>query len=67
MKRLASTAGHPLPSTSVATAPTRDNEGSTGTASWIVFLAGCLLIAAAWTASLRARPLRTRYKGSAPT
>lgn len=65
--RLASATGHPLPraSASLAAIPSHGNERSAGTVSWVVFLVGCLLIAAAWTASLRVRPLRTLRGGSA--
>ncbi len=41
-------------SPSGAKAPSKD------TLPWIVFVLGCVLIAATWTASLRARPLRLR-------
>lgn len=68
IERLASAAGHPLPSASasVAEIPGHGGEGSIGAASWIVFLIGCLLIAAAWTASLRARPMRS-HRNAFPT
>jgi hypothetical protein len=55
VQRLAAASGHPLPTpaTTVASKP-----GSTDTVSWIVFAAGGALIALAWGASLRARPLQ---------
>jgi hypothetical protein len=55
VQRLAAAAGHPLtvPSVSSPTAP-----GSSDTVSWLVFAAGAILIALAWTFSLRARPLQ---------
>lgn len=54
VQRLAAAAGHPLP-LPAATAPT--TGGSTDPVPWLVLAAGAVLIAAAWTASLRARPL----------
>ncbi len=62
---LAAAAGHPLPAT--ITAPTespRAGSGGTDTVSWIVFAIGAALIAGAWAASLRARPLRGRERGA---
>lgn len=54
VQRLAGAAGHPL-------AVPRAQEGGSGAQDdvvpWIVFAAGILLIALAWSASLRARPL----------
>jgi hypothetical protein len=57
IRRLAAADGHslPLPSVSTTAAP-----GSTDTVGWLVFAAGLAVIAAAWTLSLRARPLRVR-------
>jgi hypothetical protein len=62
IERLAAASGHPLPAATVGAAatPSTSGAGSIGPAGWIVFLAGCVAIAAAWTASLRARPLRLR-------
>lgn len=54
VQRLAAAAGHPLP-LPAATAPT--TGGSTDPVPWLVLATGAVLIAAAWTASLRARPL----------
>ncbi|HEY6396927.1 MAG TPA: hypothetical protein VIX82_05690 [Solirubrobacteraceae bacterium] len=55
IQRLAAASGHTL-SLPKATAPS--NTGSTDTIAWVVFAIGAALIALAWTASLRARPLR---------
>lgn len=62
IQRLAATAGHPL-SIPNLTAPPK--PGSTDTTSWIVFAVGSVLIALAWTASLRARPPHLLRKGTA--
>ncbi len=62
---LAAAAGHRLPTTIAApTASPRAGSGATDTVSWIVFAIGAALIAAAWTASLRARPLRGPERGA---
>lgn len=55
VQRIAAAAGHPL-----AIPPTRavGASGSVEIVPWIVFAAGLVLIALAWTASVRARPLR---------
>ncbi len=57
IQRLAAASGHPLALSNV-TAPTRPSAPDT--LSWIVFAIGAALIALAWTASLRARPLGAR-------
>ena len=59
--RLAAASGHPLPSTSVSIrlAPGASG-GSTAAIDWVVFALGAVAIFAAWTASLRAQPLRAR-------
>lgn len=55
IQRLAAASGHALalPNTSPASSPAVNN-----TISWLVFAIGSALIAIAWSASLRARPLR---------
>ena len=55
VQRLAAASGHPLPTPAATAAP---KPSSTDTVSWIVFAAGGALIALAWGASLRARPLK---------
>jgi hypothetical protein len=60
IERLAAAAGHPLPSTATSSMGPTSSEGSIGATDWIVFLLGCAAIAAAWSASLRARPLGRR-------
>jgi len=54
--RLASV--HELPASNTSATGVKDQ--STGALPWIVFVLGCALIALAWAASLRARPLRLR-------
>lgn len=62
IERLAAAGGHALPasaaSATAAVSAGGGGEGSIGAGDWIVFLLGCVAIAAAWAASLRARPLR---------
>lgn len=62
VRRLAATSGHPL--ADAATAPTPatppPGSGAQGAVTWLAFAIGLLLIAAAWTASLRAQPVRGR-------
>ena len=55
IRNLAAAAGHPLAPPTTATSNPRTTRGSP--TPWIVFAIGAILIAAAWTASLRARPL----------
>jgi hypothetical protein len=58
--KLAAAAGHPLgTSTAPVSAPARPGS-SGGAAPLIVFIIGALMIATAWAASLRGRPLRLR-------
>jgi hypothetical protein len=56
LERLARTAGHPL---AVLAAPPMAAPHTPDTIAWIVFALGGLLIASAWTASLRAQGLRS--------
>lgn len=58
VQHLSAAAGHRLP-TPQAGAPAATSS-SASVVPWIVFAAGAAMIAAAWTASLRARPLRRR-------
>jgi hypothetical protein len=55
VQRLASAAGHPLPAPSVS-APSA--SASSDPAAWIAFSVGAALVALAWAASFRAKPLR---------
>jgi hypothetical protein len=55
IQRLAAASGHTL---QLPKATALSNTGSTDTIAWVVFAIGAGLIALAWTASLRARPLR---------
>jgi hypothetical protein len=61
VRRLAQSAGHPVAGT-IAAAGNPSSQTATGgaSASLIAFLAGLILIALAWIASLRARPLQLR-------
>jgi len=65
VQSLAAAAGHPLPA-AIPTPEESSGAGSGGTdaVSWIVFVAGAVVIAVAWGASLRARPLRGRDRGA---
>jgi len=59
VEKLASAAGHPLgPAHASPQATARG--GGPPLEALLAFVIGCLAIAAAWTASLRARPLRAR-------
>ena len=64
IQRLATASGHrlasvrPLPTSNTSASPGKAT--SSNTLPWIVFALGCVLVALAWTASLRARPLRLR-------
>ncbi len=58
VQRLSAAAGHRLPAPQ-ASAPVASGS-SRSMIPWIVFVTGAALILAAWTASLRARPLRRR-------
>jgi hypothetical protein len=57
--KLAAAAGHPLRTSAVpVSAPARPGSGAGGAVPLIVFIIGALMIAVAWAASLRGRPLR---------
>ncbi len=59
--KLATAAGHPFHTSAVpASAPARPSSGSGGAVPLIVFILGAVMIAVAWAASLRGRPLRLR-------
>lgn len=59
VRNLAAATGHALPAAALAsTANTGRSPASAETVSWIAFAAGAVLIALAWAASLRARPVR---------
>ena len=63
IRRLAAASGYTLPSPS-GSAPS--STGSTDPVPWIVFFAGAILVALAWVASLRARPLGASPRRSTP-
>lgn len=56
--RLAAKSGHPLPQPS-ATAPS-SNAAPANSTPWIILALGAAVVAAAWAASIRARPLIVR-------
>jgi hypothetical protein len=60
VQRLAAAAGHPLPAAATTPPSSPESGGSGSPAAWGVFAAGLALLLAAWTLSLRARPLRRR-------
>lgn len=60
VRNLAAAAGHPLALPSTATSTSSAPGGSP--LPWIVFAIGAILLALAWAASLRARPLRRPRK-----
>jgi hypothetical protein len=64
VQRVAAAAGHPVtvPAATVSAPPAAG--GSTGTLPIVVFVLGLALIAAAWAASLRARPPRLPGRGA---
>lgn len=58
VRRLAGAAGHPLPvSATPAAAPPSTTGSGTDPLAWIAYVAGAVLIALAWAASLRAQPM----------
>lgn len=63
--RLARAAGHPLPPAVLTPAAAVTARPGSGTVPWIVFAAGAVLIALAWTLSLRARPVG-RHQDAGP-
>jgi hypothetical protein len=64
VKRLAAAAGVRLSLPAAPGSSTAGGRGSIDLAAWIAFATGLVVIAAAWGASLRARPLR---RGAAPS
>jgi hypothetical protein len=65
VQRLAAADGHALALPAVAAPAGSGSSSDTG--AWIAFVTGAALILAAWTASLRARPLQLRRKRATPT
>lgn len=64
IERLAGAAGHPFTAAAVSSGPSLNSGSDSGAAiSWLVFALGAAVIAAAWTMSLRARPVRLRDRG----
>ena len=63
IQRVAAAAGHPVTIPSAAATASATASG-TGAIPILVFVLGVALIAAAWTASLRARPPRLRGRGA---
>lgn len=63
---LAAAAGHPIPATDIhAAARIVASSPPTPVTVWIALVIGALLIAAAWMASLRARPVARRRRTAA--
>ena len=60
VRTLAAAAGHPLPGEIVVRNVPSGASGSASVLPWIVFVLGLVMIAIAWTLSLRARPLGSR-------
>lgn len=68
VQAIAAAQGHRLsPPPAVAARGSGSALGSVDLGSWLALAAGAGLIAAAWTASLRARPLGRRGPGTPPT
>jgi hypothetical protein len=64
VQRLAASSGHSI---SIPTVTSSERRASSALTSWIVFVVGLLLVLAAWTASLRAKPLGTRGRTATET
>ncbi len=62
VQSLAAADGHALPTLRTQAAPRREATRSTDAATWLALGLGAVLIALAWTASLRARPARLRRR-----
>ncbi len=62
IQRLAAASGHAVTVPTTTMSPS-SGAGSTGPVSWTALAAGGVLIALAWSASLRARPLRRMRRG----
>jgi hypothetical protein len=67
VRRVAAAAGHPLPAPAAAPATMASPGGRIDATAVIALVAGALLIAAAWAASLRARPWRRGDGVASPT
>jgi hypothetical protein len=63
-QRLAAAAGHRLPAPRGARSGQASVHSATGAVAWLAFAAGAILVAVAWTISLRLRPPR-RHDGVA--
>jgi hypothetical protein len=63
VRKLAASAGHPL---TLPAATAARGGGSSNDGEWTVFALGVLCVAAAWTVSLRLRPLRLGRRRVAP-
>jgi hypothetical protein len=64
VQRLAAAEGHPLPAPLRASGPPPAPTGGQN-AAWLALVLGAALVALAWAASLRARPLRLRRRAAA--
>jgi hypothetical protein len=61
IERLAAASGHTV---ALPVAPARSSAGASSAIPWLVFVIGAALIAVAWSASLRAKPLRQARSSS---
>ena len=66
VQRLAAGAGHRLPAPHGATSGQGHARSRTGVVAWVAFAVGAILIAVAWTISLRQRPPRRRDGVASP-
>jgi hypothetical protein len=66
VQRLAAAAGHRLPAPRSATSGPTSARSATGVVAWLAFAVGAILIAMAWTISLRQRPPRRRDGVASP-
>ena len=62
IQRLAAAAGHSLALPAGAAPPA--SSGATSGSAWVAFALGCVVLALAWGASLRARPPLRRARGA---
>ena len=66
VQRLAAAAGHRLLAPRSAASGRTSAHSATGVVAWLAFAVGAILIAAAWTISLRLRPPRRRDGVASP-
>jgi hypothetical protein len=66
VQRLATTAGHRLPTPRGTTSGQASAHSATGVVAWLAFAVGAILVAVAWAISLRLRPPRRRDGVASP-